>query len=424
MKNPSLHYTDNHRKLHKFAIFIFVCILVLHGTYFRNRPVAAVPTMDWLVFAQLLTCATGFLVGIFLLPKNVSWGFGAKILLFYVLATGISAANSPYPVTVLGYFVLLLGASVLVLALVYNAGNVPQLEKIEKIWFFTVSALVAKDTLTSLFFMEQPQSSEEVVRLGMGVTHATALSFFAGLLFWMSFTSKRKRYPLILWLWRLFLLYVVIAAVSRVSIAAFAIGGLCYILFQKKDYLIRWILVLSCIGVAVSFFMLSLSFNQSWAQNSIDYLKRGQDKTGLSTFTGRTGIWRNAANKSLESPIIGHGYGVSRLIMEPLQDYQPLHCHNEVLEVFFTTGILGLIPFVTMFAYGLIWIIRSSRLSRTYSTTLTLHAICVVTMFFVSSLFEARIGGKLLPTHVLFFFYLLILDREKHFSNLRITVRN
>ncbi len=343
-----------------------------------------------------------------------------------MLATGISAANSPYPVTVLGYFVLLLGASVLVLALVYNAGNVSQLEKIEKLWFFTVSALVAKDTLTSLFFMEQPQSSEEVFRLGMGVTHANALSFFAGLLFWMSFTSKRKKYPLILWLLRVFLLYVIITAVSRVSIAAFAIGGLCYVLFQKKDYLIRWVIVFSCIGVAVSFFALSLSFGQSWAQNSIDYLKRGQDVTDLSTFTGRTSIWRNAANQSLESPIIGHGYGVSRLTMKSLPDtdFQPTHCHNEILEVFFTTGILGIIPFMTMFAYGLIWIIRSSRLSRTYSTTLTLHAICVVAMLFVSSLFEARIGGKLLPTHVLFFFYLLILDREKYFSNLRIAVRN
>ena len=170
--------------------------------------------------------------------------------------------------------------------------------------------------------------------------------------------------------------------------------------------------------------MLSLSFNQSWANNIVDYLERGQDKTGLSTFTGRMDIWRNAANQSLESPIIGHGYGVSRLTMKSLPDFQPLHCHNEVLEVFFTTGILGLIPFVTMFAYSLKWITCSSWLSRTYSTTFTLHAICVVTMFFVSSLFEARIGGKLLPTHVLFFFYLLILDREKHFSNLRITVRN
>lgn len=419
MESFPLHCTVNHRTLQKFAIFIFVCILVFHGTYFRTRPGLVVPTMDWYVFVRLLTCTIGFMVGIVLLPKNIEWGFGAKILLFYVLATGISAANSPFPITVIGYFILLLGASVLMIALVYHAKNIIQLEKIEKIWFFTVSVLILKDALTSLFF-PQLRPPSDVVRLGMGVTHANELSLFAALLFWMSFTCKRSKYPFILWLWRVFLLYVIIAAVCRVSIAVFVIGGLCYILLRRKDYLNRWIVVFSCVGILVTVFALGLSFGQSWANGIVDYLKRGQDKIGLSTFSARTDVWRKAANQSLESPIIGHGYGISRLTMGPLpnRDFQPMHCHNEVLEVFFTTGLLGLILFVTMFVYSLNWLRRSSWLSRTFSTDFTLHAICVVVMLLVSSIFEARIGGKLSPTHLLFFFYLLSLDREKHFSNL------
>jgi O-antigen ligase len=419
MQSLPSHYTVNHRTLHKFAIFIFICILVFHGTYFRIRPEAAAPTMDWLVFARLLTCAMGFMVGIVLLPRNIAWGFGAKILLFYVLATGISAINSPYPATVIGYFILLLGASVLMIALVYHAKNIVQLEKIEKIWFFIVSAFILKDTVTSLIFQEM-RPAGEVVRLGMGVTHANALSFLAGLIFWISFTCKRSKYPLVLWLWRVFLLYVIIAAVSRVSIAAFVIGGLCYILFRRKEYLNRWIVVFSCVGILVTVFALGLSFDQSWASDIVGYLTRRQDKTSLSTFSARTDIWQNAANQSLESPIIGHGYGVSRLTMGPLpnHDFQPMHCHNEVLEVFFTTGLLGLIPFLLMFVYSLNWLRRSSWLSRTFSTDFTLHAICVVVMLLVSSIFEARIGGKLFPTHLLFFFYLLTMDRAKHFERL------
>jgi len=417
METLSLRYTADHKALRKFGLFILICILVLHGTHIRVRTASVAPTMDWLVFARLLTCAIGFLVGIILLPRKVAWGFGAKVVLLYVLAAGASALNSPYSRTAVGYVILLSGASALMLALVYHARNVAQLEMIERIWLLTVGVLVVKDALTGLLFPElrRPGSAG---RLGMGVTHATLLSLLAGLLFWMSFTSKRNKYAVILWPWRAFLLYVIIAAVSRVSIAAFIIGGLCYVLFRKTDYLNRWMVVFSCVGILVTVFALGLSFGQSWANGIASYLRRGQDIAALATFTHRTEIWRNAAKQSLESPIIGHGYGVSRLVLPPMsnKDFKAMHCHNEVLEVSFATGILGLIPFVAMSVYSLSWITRSSRLRRTFSTGFTLHAICLVAVLLISSLFETRISGRLTPIQPLFFLYLFTLDREKHFA--------
>jgi O-antigen ligase len=424
MQSMVLHHTVNHRTLRRFGILIFVCILILHGTYFRNRPTVAVPKMDWLILAQLLTCATSFMVGIVLLPKNVAWGFGAKILLLYVLATGISAANSPYPLTVFGYFILLSGASVLVFALVYHAQNINQLEKIEKIWFFTVSVLIVKDALTGLL-IPSLRPPDEVVRLGLGITHANQLSFFAGLLFWMSFRYSKGRYHVILWLWRIFLLYVIIAAKSRVSIAGFITAGLCYYFFSTRDYLKRW-MVISCTGFLAVSFMLSLSFGQNWACSISDYMKRGQDVEELITLTGRTYIWQNIANQSLESPIIGHGYGVSRLAMEPLPnaDFQPAHCHNELLEVFFTTGLLGLVPFIGMLMYNLKWIRYSSRLQHVFPKALALDAMCLSVMLLVLSVFEIPLSGKLTPVQVLFLFYLMTLDREGYLRRVDLKTRN
>ena len=114
--------------IYRMALVLFVCILVLHGTHIRNRDPGAVPGVDWLILARLSVCSFAFVIGILLIPKHVSWGFGAKIALLYVLATGISALNSPYFVTVVGYFILLLGAATLVLALVYHAQDLVRME--------------------------------------------------------------------------------------------------------------------------------------------------------------------------------------------------------------------------------------------------------------------------------------------------------
>jgi len=416
MKSPALYDYGNRRTLHNFAILVFIGVLVFHGTYFRIRAMTEVPTLDWLVLARLLVCAIGFISGVILIAKNMPLGFGAKMILLYAVAAGLSAAASPYPVTVVGYFILLLGACVLMTGLTYSARNLAELELIEKVWFFTVAALIIKDTITSLIFPEMAPPGE-VARIGMGVTHANELSSLAALAFWLSFSKKRTRHTVLLWLLRAVLVYVVIGARSRVSVAALLLGGVVYLLFASRDYLKRWVTVSAGVGALSTFFVLSLCLNQGWANDIVGYAKRGQARPGLTTFTGRTLIWQHAFGKSLESPIIGHGYGVSRLTMGqvPNVDWNVAHCHNELLEIFFNTGVLGLIPVLAMFTYSLGWIVNFSSLRSIFSTDLALHAICVVAIFLFSCLFEPRLGGRLIPIQPLFLFYLLTLDRKKYF---------
>jgi len=416
MKTYALHHPGNRGMLHKFALFVFISVLVFHGTYFRIRAEVAVPTLDWLVLARLLACAIGFMAGLILIAKNMPLGFGAKMLLLYAAAAGLSAVTSPYPVTVVGYFILLLGACVLMIGLTYSARNLAELETIEKVWFFTVVVLIIKDTVTSLIFPEMAPPGE-VIRIGMGVTHANELSSLATLVFWLSFSKKRTRHTILVWLLRAFLVYVIIGARSRVSVVAFLLGGLVYLLFASRDYLKRWVTVSAGVGALSTFFLLTVCLNQSWANDIVEYARRGQTRAGLTTFTGRTLIWQHAFGKSLESPIIGHGYGVSRLTMgqPPNSEWQPSHCHNELLEVFFNTGVLGLIPVLAVFTYSLGWIVGFSGLRRAFSTDLALHAVSVVVIFLFSCLFEPRLGVRLIPIQPLFFFYLLTLDRKKYF---------
>jgi hypothetical protein len=377
---------------------------------------AAVPTLDWLVLARLLACAIGFTAGAILIAKNMPLGFGAKMLLLYAAATGISAATSAHPTTVIGYFILLAGASVLMTGLTYNARRLADLEILEKVWFLTVAVLIIKDTVTSLILPEMAPPGE-VVRIGMGVTHANELSSLATLVFWLSFTQKRMKHPILLWLLRALSIYVIIGARSRVSVAAFLLGGLVYLLFASRDYLKRWITASAAVGAVSTFFLLSLCLNQGWATDIVEYARRGQRQAALTTFTGRTLIWQHTLNKSLESPITGHGYGISRLTMGevPNVEWEVAHCHNELLEVFFNTGILGLIPLLAMFTYTLGWLVHFSRLRDVFSRDLALHATCVVVVFLFSCVFEPRLGVRLIPIQPLFLFYLVTLDRKQYF---------
>jgi len=358
------------------------------------------------------------MTGLLLIPKNIHWGFGAKALLCYVLAAGISALNTPYPVPAFGYIILLSGAGMLMLALVYRARDIAQLEKIKTVWVLTVGALVLKDTVTALFFVEPP-SSMAGGRLGMGVTHATELSLFAALLFWISFGARRSRHRTLWWVWRIFLLYVIVAAKSRISIVGFATGGCCYFFFCTRDFLRRGI-VISVTSLLAFTCLFGLSLGQDWAGGMSDYMKRGQDAKELTSFTGRSYIWRHIARKAQESPIAGHGYGVSRLTMGkiPGMKWKPPHCHNEALEVFFSTGFLGLLPFVAMVVYNSKWVRDSAGLQHVFSRTLALHAMCLVAILLVSFMFEVRLSGPLSPIQPLYFFYLIALDRAGYFRRL------
>lgn len=404
---------------------MFVCILVLHGTYIRARAAEDVPTTDWLVFARLLACAAGFTLGLVMISKVLPLGFGAKILLFFGLATMVSAIGCPYRTTVLGYSGLLVGASVLMIGLTYSARNVTDLRKIENIWFLTVAALVVKDAIVGLA-TPQMLPGEEVARLGMSVTHPTELSLLAVLVFWLSFTRHPESYSIARWLLRIFLIFVIIAARTRISIMTFVLAGFVRLILLARDPLKRFIVVSATAGALLMFLILNISFSQPWATRTIDYLRRGQTKASLTTLTSRTLIWNHVLPKTFETPIIGHGYGVSRLTMGKPHNagFQPLHCHNAVLEVFFSTGFLGLFPFMLILIYSLKWIWDYARLRAIFSTDIALHAVCSVVILLGSSFSEAILGVRLSPIQPLFFLYLLALDRKAVLSSVSVHSEN
>jgi O-antigen ligase len=420
MNSTALSYQANkyaNKSLTTLGLIVFVLILVFNSTFFRIRPMEEIPTLDWLVIARLLSSSLALLIGTLLILRSWSqFRFSSILIFLFSFASILSAINSPYPTIVIGYAILLIGASVLIIGLVHNAKDVVQLETIEKIWFFTIIACVLKDAITSLIFPD-PETQGEIVRLGMGITHANQLSLLAAIIFWLSF--KQGRCSRLIWVIRLLLIGIILGAISRISIAAFMVAGFVYYFLKVKDTFNKLAYVSICATLIV-LVLLIFSFIPQLKNNVFLYAKRGQTKAEMFSFNERTYIWQHALHQVPEAPLIGHGYGITRFTLELGRwDFQASHCHNDFLEEIFSMGLFGFIPLVFMYLYSLRWITRFKRLSFAISFDYASHAILVVMMLWVRAMFEPNISGTLTAFQPLFFYYLVTLDREKFFFLLR-----
>jgi O-antigen ligase len=169
-------------------------------------------------------------------------------------------------------------------------------------------------------------------------------------------------------------------------------------------------------------YILGLSFNIDFIVESFNIINRNQDSVQLSSISGRTDIWQLVIYHIKSRPFLkilfGSGYGVSRLILnEDLNValiFYVYHCHNAFLEHLFSMGILGVITYIILIFYNIKWLRNFKSLQELFSEEFTLHAIVIVSIFFLMSITEVPIGGKINPNIILYLFYTLALDKSKY----------
>jgi exopolysaccharide production protein ExoQ len=80
------------------------------------------------------------------------------------------------------------------------------------------------------------------------------------------------------------------------------------------------------------------------------------------TLTGRVGVWDYVWERSLEQPWIGHGFHSFRNVVPNFGPFEPWHAHNELLQLFYAYGAVGILLFFMV--YGSFFLqIRHLRLS-------------------------------------------------------------
>jgi O-antigen ligase len=167
--------------------------------------------------------------------------------------------------------------------------------------------------------------------------HPNALGFEFALAALFAIHLVRKR---LLPFWLTFALAItLLRTLSKASIAAFVCAVLLYLIraasISRRTKM--WIGI-STFGVVAPFWGLLEAYIDVYAQGN-----------HVETLTGRTFIWAESLDIALERPWLGHGFYSYRWVVPPFGEFEAWHAHNELLQQFFTYGIVGVLVTIGLY---------------------------------------------------------------------------
>ncbi len=267
-----------------------------------------------------------------------------NLLVVYGTFAMISAAWSKIPL-----FSLVRGGQVLILALVVYATVQIWYKDQERaftdwrriwIWYVIVSAAVTLIGLavgTGDRFAwpgQHPISSAAFLTVASLVSAALALDAKGRQL------RARSRYFAA---GSIFFGVAVFLTVTRSAMFSFLVALLVLILLTRKlrgsD---RVFLTLCLVGMLVSIILI-------WPGETLGFVLRGGDVETLTTLTGRTFLWGHAIDAISESPIVGFGFGASRLVLLQRVPWAG-EGHNLWIEAGVGLGLVGVVAITWILA--------------------------------------------------------------------------
>lgn len=124
---------------------------------------------------------------------------------------------------------------------------------------------------------------------------------------------------------------------SKTTIAAFAVGHLYLLVFD------RWLSRKTKVALGLASLVAIGAFWPLILQYSAVYENAGNQ---AETLTGRLGIWAFVLTRAVEQPWIGHGFHSFRNVIPPFGSFEAWHAHNELLQQFYTYGVIGIVLLV------------------------------------------------------------------------------
>jgi len=163
-----------------------------------------------------------------------------------------------------------------------------------------------------------------------------------------------------------FLSITLMRTLSKSTIVAFGIAQ-AFLLLRDRT--------VSAVTRRAAIFGAIIVFALFWPLISSYYVVYTNAGNQAETLTGRIGIWGFVLLRALESPWIGHGFHGFRNVIPPFGDFEAWHAHNELIQQFYTYGILGLIMFVGIYSSFYRHIRRASPQVRTLFHSLLLFIL-------------------------------------------------
>jgi len=131
-----------------------------------------------------------------------------------------------------------------------------------------------------------------------------------------------------------------IRSLSKTSILAFLIVEAFYLLRAKT------IARSTKIAIVIGAFVAAIAFSGLFLAYYAVYSNAGNQ---AETLTGRTTIWLVTLGFAVQKPWLGHGFHSYRSVIPPFGDFEPWHAHNELLQQFFTYGVVGVVLVIALY---------------------------------------------------------------------------
>src|ERR1700733_5608097 len=138
----------------------------------------------------------------------------------------------------------------------------------------------------------------------------------------------------------IFLAVTLLRTLSKTTIVAFIAGEALLLMRDSAITRRKLLAIVAAAGLVVAAFwrLIEAYFEV--------YTTTGNE---AETLTGRVGIWNYTLESSLEQPWIGHGFHSFRNVVPAFGVFEAWHAHNELLQLFYTYGIVGLLLFIAVY---------------------------------------------------------------------------
>jgi len=181
--------------------------------------------------------------------------------------------------------------------------------------------------------------------------------------FFAQFLSRSDR----TWNWAAtFLAITLLRTLSKTTLVAFIAAEALVLLRDSAITRRKLIAILVSAGLVVAAFwkLIEAYFEV--------YTSTGNE---AETLTGRVGIWDYVMERSLEQPWIGHGFHSFRNVVPAFGPFEPWHAHNELLQLFYCYGVVGIFLFLAV--YGSLYL-QLRRLPRSSNKALFLGLLLFI----------------------------------------------
>src|ERR1700733_2319194 len=138
----------------------------------------------------------------------------------------------------------------------------------------------------------------------------------------------------------IFLSITLLRTLSKTTIVAFVAGEALLLMRDSAITRRKLLAIVAAAGLVVAAFwrLIEAYFEV--------YTTTGNE---AETLTGRVGIWNYTLESALEHPWIGHGFHSFRNVVPAFGVFEAWHAHNELLQLFYTYGIVGLLLFIAVY---------------------------------------------------------------------------